>query len=185
MVFTEQHIIDLSQTHYGTEVSAKAISGYDELNFLLTEKSGKQYILKIATEEHGFHFLDAQVKIINHLSKSKVGNKFQQYLLNKQNEEITTLQIEEKKYFIRILTFLPGTFWVDLAARPESLLRDLGAFLGEMDRSLQNFFHPAMCRNYVWDIKNALDARDYLSHISSHEQRRIAAYFLLQFETEV
>ncbi len=185
MVFSQQHIVDLSRTHHGIEVIAQAINGYDELNFLLTEKSGKKYILKIATEEHGYHFLDAQVKIINHLSTCKVSDKFQQYLLNKQGEEITTIQSEEKKYFIRILTYLPGTFWVDQAAHPESLLRDLGSFLGEMDCSLQNFFHPAMCRNYGWDIKNALDARDLLPHITSHERRRIAAYFLLQFETEV
>ncbi|MEP7371977.1 MAG: aminotransferase class III-fold pyridoxal phosphate-dependent enzyme [Chitinophagaceae bacterium] len=185
MDFTEQYIIEIASHYYQLGVEAKALNGYDELNFLLKDKNGEQYILKVATEEHGYHFLDAQVKIVTHLSHSKISDKFQQYLLNTEGNEITTLLAEEKNYFIRILSFLQGTFWVDLPAHPDSLLKDLGSFLGEMDLALQNFYHPAMCRQYVWDIKNALDARAHLSYIRSHEQRRIAAYFLLQFETEV
>ncbi len=191
MHFTEQDIIELANRHYQLNVVAKSLNGYDELNFLLKDKKGQQYILKCATEEHGYHFLDAQVQIVNYLSKSKVSDKFQRYLLNTEGKEITTLVLsathggEEKKYFIRILTFLEGTFWVDLPDHPDNLLKELGSFLGEMDQALENFYHPAMCRHYVWDIKNALDARVHLPYILSHEQRRIAAYFLLQFETEV
>ena len=185
MDFTEQYIIEIANRYYQLDIYARALNGYDELNFLLKDKNGRQYILKIATEEHGYHFLDAQVKIVTHLSKSKISEKFQRYLPNTDGNEITTLIIEEKKYFVRILSFLQGTFWVDSPAHPDSLLKDLGSFLGEMDLALQNFYHPAMCRQYVWDIKNALDARAHLSFIRSHEQRRIAAYFLLQFETEV
>ncbi len=185
MQYTEQDITELTKHHYQLEVEAKALNGYDELNFLLKDKYEQQYILKCATEEHGYHFLDAQVQIVKHLSKSNVSDKFQRYLLNTEGNEITTLVLEGKTHFIRILTFLQGTFWVDLPSHPDELLKDLGSFLGEMDQALQNFYHPAMCRHYEWDIKNALDARVHLPYIRSHEQRRIAAYFLLQFETEV
>src|SRR5213075_1345402 len=40
-------------------------------------------------------------------------------------------------------------------------------------------------RYYVWDISNATDANRKLNCIKNHEDRRIAGYFLLQFETEV
>ena len=69
---------------------------------------------------------------------------------------------------------------------PESgIFVEIGSFLGKMDKALQNFSHPAAHRYYLWDISNAADANKKLSYIKNHEHRRIAGYFLLQFETEV
>ena len=54
-----------------------------------------------------------------------------------------------------------------------------------MDHALQDFSHPAMHRNYTWDISRASEASDNLKYILNHEKRSIAGYFLLQFDTEV
>lgn len=185
MNFTEKYIKEFSLQYYQLDVEAKTLNGYDELNFLLKEKNGKEYILKVATEEHGVHFLDAQVQIVNHLSKSKVSNKFQRYLPNTEGKEITSLNIDGKDYYLRILTFLKGIFWVEIPGHPDELLLTLGNFLGEMDEALKDFSHPAMHRHYEWDIANSLDAEVSLPYIKDHEKRRIAAYFLMQFRTEV
>ena len=40
MHFTEQHIIEIANRHYQLTVEAKALNGYDELNFLLKDKMG-------------------------------------------------------------------------------------------------------------------------------------------------
>ncbi|CAN5631299.1 aminotransferase class III-fold pyridoxal phosphate-dependent enzyme [soil metagenome] len=185
MEFTEQFIEAFVLQQYRITVKAKALNGYDELNFLLKGEGGLQYILKVATDEHGYHFLDAQVKIVNHLSASEVGNRFQHYLLNTAGKELTTLALDDTNYYLRILSFLEGDFWVDTINRTDALHADLGDFLGRMDKALQNFSHPAMHRHYTWDIGTALDANAKIHCITNHEKRRIAGYFLLQFETEV
>ncbi len=183
--FSEQHIQQLAKQHYGLSATVKALKGYDELNYFLTTDDGRKYIFKIATDEHGLHFLDAQVKIINHLSVSSLKDKFQHYVLNTDGNELTTLVIGNKNYYLRILSFLEGTLWVDVKDRPESLHTDLGRFLGGMDKALSDFLHPAMHRHYTWDISTAMDANAKLAYIKNHERRRIAGYYLLQFETEV
>ncbi len=185
MNFTEAYIKEFCIQQYKLAVEAKALNGYDELNFLLKDKNGQQYILKVATDEHGYYFLDAQVKIVNHLSASEISNKFQQYLLNTDGRELTTLVIEGKNYYVRILSFLEGIFWVHVKEKTDALHKDLGNFLGNMDKVLQNFSHPAMHRHYPWDISTALDANAKIKFIKQHERRRIAGYFLLQFEMEV
>lgn len=185
MIFTEQYIEQLVSQHYGLTVKAKALNGYDELNFLLTGDNGKQFIGKIATSEHNFHFLEAQVKILDHLSKTSIADKFQQVLPNSVSQSLTPIIADDKHYYLRILNFLEGSFWVEEQHHSDELQQDLGAFLGQMDKALTGFFHPAINRSYEWDIKNALDARKDLHYIKDHEKRRIAAYFLLQFETEV
>jgi 4-aminobutyrate aminotransferase-like enzyme/Ser/Thr protein kinase RdoA (MazF antagonist) len=122
---------------------------------------------------------------VNHLSASEVGDKFSRYIKTMEGNELTILIQEGKKYYMRLLSFLEGEFWMNLPERSDALHIDLGIFLGKMDKSLENFSHPAMHRHYVWDISNAMDANQKLHCIKNHERRRIAGYFLLQFKTEV
>jgi 4-aminobutyrate aminotransferase-like enzyme/Ser/Thr protein kinase RdoA (MazF antagonist) len=184
MSFTEKEIEVLVKKYYLLDVKAKALTGEYEFNFLLTATDGTKYIFKAASDEHSYDFFDAQVKIAQHLSKTEVADKFFQYIPNQSGELMTVLQKEGRKYYLRLLTFLEGEFWVNTKKRSDALHVDLGNILGRMDKALQNFSHPAMHRHYVWDISNAADANGKLRCIKDHERRRIAGYFLLQFETE-
>ncbi len=185
MNFTETQIEELVMTHYGLSVTAKMLSGYDELNCLLTETNNKRYILKISNSNQTYSFLDAQVKIINHLSNSPIASNFQHFSLNTQGSVLTKFIENNETYYLRILSFLEGTFWVEQPNKLNELYFALGRFIGAMDKSLKDFSHPAMHRQYSWDISRASDATNKLKHIKNHEKRRIAGYFLLQFDSEV
>ncbi|MET0944798.1 MAG: phosphotransferase, partial [Flavobacterium sp.] len=185
MTFSEETIQGLVKEHYGLNVTVKALNGYDELNFLLSNEKNEKYILKVSNESHPFPFLEAQINIIQHLKKSDISDCFQHFSINKQGEELTKIIRDSKTYYIRILNFLEGTFWVDAKEKTSELHHNLGSFLGSMDHALQDFSHPAMHRSYTWDISRASEAGDNLKHILNHEKRRIAGYFLLQFDTEV
>ncbi|MBO9729554.1 MAG: aminotransferase class III-fold pyridoxal phosphate-dependent enzyme [Chitinophaga sp.] len=171
----------LVQQHYGIDVSVQALDGYEDRNFLLADKAGQQYICKVADISSDLHLLDAQLKMLRHLADTPVAKGFQQVLLNQQGEEITRLSTG----YMRILTFLEGRIWADEIAHTPQLLLSLGHFLGRMDRALQGFAHPAAYRIYSWDLRNTLAARVNLPAIKDHERRRMVAYFLLQFETEI
>jgi 4-aminobutyrate aminotransferase-like enzyme/Ser/Thr protein kinase RdoA (MazF antagonist) len=183
--FSHSEIEDLIRDHYGIKVKAQALNGYDELNFELTDAHSKRYILKVSEEAHGLGFLDAQVRILNHLAASPVAHYFQQYILNHDNEEITRVWKGDSEYYFRLMSYLEGEFYVTHAGKSEALAEDLGALLGQMDRALANFSHASMHRRYTWDISTALENRSKLSFIKDPEKRRIAGYFLLQFETLV
>lgn len=185
MIFSETTIQDLVKEYYGQTVTAKALNGYDELNFLLWNDKNQKFILKVSNESHPLPFLEAQIAIIQHLKNSSISNCFQHFSINKHGEELTKIVRNSKIYYIRILNFLEGTFWVDEKNKTSALHHDLGLFLGKMDHALLDFSHPAMHRSYNWDISRASEANDNLKHIHNHEKRRIAGYFLLQFDTEV
>lgn len=184
MAFAEQEIISLIKKYYRLDASAKALTGEYEFNFLISASTGEKYIFKVASDEHNYDFFDAQVKIVAHLSKSEVSEKFFRYIPNINRELITIHRVDGRNYYLRLLTFLEGEFWMNLKGLPDSLFTDLGDFLGRMDKSLENFSHAAMHRYYLWDISKAADANKKLGCIKDHERRRIAGYFLLQFETE-
>ena len=185
MSFSTGTIENLVTNYYGIEVKASTLNGFDELNFLLIDNAGKKFVLKLADEQKEFYFLDAQIKILEHLSKSELAAQLQQYLLNKKGQALTEIQIEAKTYYIRILSYLEGQFWVEASTKSDALYLNLGRFLGKMDKSLAHFKHAGMHRHYTWDISTARDASYRLHCIKDHEQRRMVDYFILQFETEI
>jgi len=185
MIFSEQQVQQLVKQYYGMEPAIKPLTGEYDFNYLLKDTDDRKYILKIANDEHRYDFFDAQVKIVNHLSSTDVGAEFSKYIKTIDGNELTILVQNGKMYYMRLLSFLEGEFWINLPERSDALHINLGSFLGRMDKALANFSHPAMHRHYVWDISNAMDANGKLHCIKNHERRRIAGYFLLQFETEV
>lgn len=185
MIFTKEFIEAFIAENYNLKVEASSLHGYDEQNFLLKSSTGKKYILKIATEEHRIEFLDAQVGMLQHLSKKGFERSFPEVLPNKKMESICILERDDKKYYIRILTYLEGSFWVNQDSFSEDIYESLGRFLGEMDRTLNDFSHVALHKNYLWDVSKAAEAVKKLDFIKDAENKRIAGYFLLQFETEV
>jgi len=185
MIFSEKDIYLLVKKYYQKQVAVKALTGEYDFNYLLKDNDGRKYILKIASDEHSFDFFEAQVKIVNHLLASDVADKFSRYIKTTDGNELSILLQGGKRYYMRLLSFLEGEFWMNLPERSESLHIDLGNFLGKMDKALQSFSHPALHRHYLWDISHAMDANRKLHCIKDHERRRIAGYFLLQFETEV
>jgi 4-aminobutyrate aminotransferase-like enzyme/Ser/Thr protein kinase RdoA (MazF antagonist) len=185
MYITEQAVSEILLTSYGMKGTLKSLNGYDEQNILLTDVSGKKFICKVATPQHDLYFLEAQVAMMQHLQHTPVKEFFQQPILNKEGKALTTIQQNGELFFFRVLNFLDGEFLVDVPIHSDALLYSIGKVMGQMDLGLQGFRHPAMHRHYEWDISNAMDALQHLDYIRSHEKRRIAKYFLLQFEMEV
>lgn len=185
MSHSEIQIIELVGKYFGLKVTARALQGYEELNFLLKENNGNKYICKLSPEPCPLDFLDARVKIIHHLSNSPLAKYFQWVLKSSDGPEVCKVTLMDRTYYMRILSFLEGTFWVDLRDYTKELFLSLGTFLAEMDNSLNDFSHPALKRHYEWDIANAMECENDLGHIRDHEKRRLVNYFLSQFRTEV
>ncbi len=181
----EGEVIELLSREYGINASLQALPGYEEQNFRVTTSAGNTFLLKIADETASLTFLEAQIAILQHLAKSDLSEKFQHCIPNAGGNFITQLNLEGQVYYVRLYTFIDGQFWVDQQFRPEGLHRSLGSFLGKMDRHLADFSHAGMHRRYTWDISTAADNLHQIDAISDPECRRIASYFLLQFETHV
>ncbi len=88
------------------------LNGYDEWNYLITAGDGKRYIFKIATDEQGAELLNAQVRITEHLAATPVGWGLQQHIPTPDQQHLVPVVIEGKRYYLRLLNFLEGEFWV-------------------------------------------------------------------------
>ena len=104
MKFTEAEVKQLAENYYQLDVEVKALPGFDDLIFLLSDKKSNKYVFKIASAEHGYYFLEAEVAISKHLKKAEDGHKFQHYIISSGGKELVGIQHKGKEYYLRVLT---------------------------------------------------------------------------------
>jgi len=112
-------------------------------NFLVTDDSGQQFVLKIANAAESRDFLQAQNAVMDYLAERV---QFCQRVIG----EIT----EVDGHFERLVTYLPGVPLAEIKPHTHGLLHDLGQKLGQLSRALADFDHPATHRYFHWDLAN-------------------------------
>ena len=93
--------------------------------------------------------------------------------------------IREGEHALWLVTYLQGKPLAEVSDRPEGLHRDLGRGLGDLDRRLEDFDHPAVRRTHRWDLRNAPGVVPFTDHISNSDGRKTVRSSLGRFETWV
>ncbi|MCL1049661.1 aminotransferase class III-fold pyridoxal phosphate-dependent enzyme [Shewanella abyssi] len=178
----------LAQKHFKIAVEVKALPGYDDLNFLLSDSAGKRFILKIANADASLAELDMQNSAMNYLDQQH----FQPYQLpkvikNQSGYEITALQDKHgRPRQMRLLSYVAGTFYSEHKRLNTTHHQQLGVLLAKLDLSLQGFSHRAASRHFDWDLKHAESViRAKVDLISEQSRRKQVLTILSLFEQQV
>lgn len=143
----------LAERIYGVRATATPLPSERDQNFLLTKTSGERFVLKIANELEERGLLEAQNQAMSH-----VGMRLRfcpRVIPSLSGEQMSASESPGgPTHFVRLVTYLPGVPLAEVAEHSPELLRDLGAKLGQLDRELKTFDHPAVHRNFHWDLVN-------------------------------
>ena len=123
--------------------TARRLPSERDKNYLLTGDSGQQFVLKIANAAESRAFLEAQNAVLEYLSERV---PFCQRVIG----EIS----EFEGQLARVVTYLPGVPLAEIKIHTPGLLHDLGQKLGQLSRALAGFDHPAVHRDFHWDLAN-------------------------------
>jgi len=134
--------------HFSLRVRAHALPSERDQNFLLTTKAGEKFVLKIANALESRTFLEAQNSVLKHLERHV--SICQKLLTATSGEEIVTV----KSHFVRLVHYLPGVPLAEIRPHTSGLLHDLGRKLGQLAQALTDFDHPAVHRDFHWDLAN-------------------------------
>ena len=132
-----EHIKD----RFGIRATARKLPSERDQNFLLTDNFAQQFVLKIANGSESRSFLEAQNAVLNYLSERV---PFCQRVAG----EIA----EFEGHLMRVVTYLPGVPLAEIKPHTPGLLSDLGQKLGQLSRALADFDHPAVHRDFYWDL---------------------------------
>lgn len=142
------HVLESVEELFGIRATARQLPSERDQNFLLTDDADRKFVLKIANPRESRAFLEAQNSVLKHLAERL--SFCPRIVPASSGEEIATFQ----DHFVRIVNYLPGGPLAEIKPQPHGLLRDLGRKLGQLTHALTDFDHPAMHRDFHWDLQN-------------------------------
>lgn len=146
--FDVEAAVKIAAEHFGIRASARELPSERDQNFLLTDLSGGKFVLKIANSCELPEFIEVQNAVLKHLAKRV---SFCQRLVTALSGADTVCV---GTHLARVVHFVPSVPLGEIKLQTQELLRDLGGKLGALDRALVDFDHPAVHRDFHWDLAN-------------------------------
>ncbi|MCB0197773.1 MAG: aminotransferase class III-fold pyridoxal phosphate-dependent enzyme, partial [Anaerolineae bacterium] len=152
--FTPAQAIEIAQKFYGIQTKAKALPSERDQNFLLTLSHGERRVLKIANALEEHDLLKAENEAMHHIRQHSDACP-QLFPTTDGNFIAEIASPSGRRHFVRLISFLPGMPMGDVKRHSPELLTDLGRQMGQLDKALVDFDHPALHRDLHWDLVNA------------------------------
>jgi len=183
--FTPEGARHVAAGLFGLEGAVEALPSERDQNFHLALPSGEAFVLKISNAMERADLLDLQNAAMAHIAAHAGSLAVPRVVAARDGRLISEATGEDgRRHMVRMLTWVPGRVLATVKPHSEALLADLGRALGEMDRALAGFEHPAMRRDFPWDLHRTLEVRSELTRVGGSERRALLAAALDRFERE-
>jgi 4-aminobutyrate aminotransferase-like enzyme/Ser/Thr protein kinase RdoA (MazF antagonist) len=171
---------------YGIEGTLEPLPAEWDQNFRIDAGEAGTYVVKIANRGHSAGVLEFQNAAMNWLSEHWSSGKSPRVVPSLSGNEISVASnLDGFEYRVRMLTYLDGRPFAAVQPQDERTLERLGNALGNLDRCLADFQHPAMDRELQWDLQRCEWISSFTHRIPSLQRRRIVETLLLQYRARV
>ncbi|MEW2912124.1 aminotransferase class III-fold pyridoxal phosphate-dependent enzyme [Leisingera sp. JC11] len=168
--------------HWGIEAELSRLDGEYDLNFLAKRSDGQGYILKAMRPGCEVWLVDMQVKAFRHIAERQPDLPCPRVIASLAGETLLTLQDEEgQDRLVWLLSQLPGRCYAKSEPKSNALIFEIGQVLGGSAKSLADFRHEGLERDFKWDLMRAGWITDQLSCITDPARREILDQTLADF----
>src|ERR1700746_2207438 len=149
---TEAEAAQLAREVFGLEASARPLPGEYDHNFHITAVDGREFVLKVMHPDRQRSFIELQAEALQLLAARAPGAALPHVEPTLQRELFAQVSLGGEQRFVWMLSFLPGKVLAQVNPHTPELLEALGELLGQIDRALRDFSHPAASREFKWDL---------------------------------
>ena len=172
--FTAPAAVRIARETFGLTATAAVLPSERDQNFRLETAAGERYVLKIAKADEDGAVLEFQNAVLRHVGARAPGLALPQVHPTRAGAELARIQDEQGRWhFVRLIGWLEGQMYAAALPHTEPLLASLGTMMGELDRALLGFSHPAMHRPLQWDLRCADQALAHLPLLPAAQQQCI------------
>lgn len=139
---------------FGVDATVEPLPSERDQNFLITDHAGHRHVLKIANAGECRDMLDAQQAVMVHVA-ARTPLCPRPVVTRDGGTIATTRGTDGREHFVWAVTHLPGRPLGTLAHHPGPLLQDLGRAVAALGGALADFDHPAIHREFHWDLAHA------------------------------
>ena len=143
----------IARDHFGFDGRATLLTSERDQNFLI-DAAGVRIVLKIANRAESQDMLTAQQDAMTHLA-SRVIVTPSVVLSTNGRPTVSVAASEGTRHLAWAIGWLGGAPLAGARRRSPELWRDFGRTIGALDSALASFDHPAIHRDFYWDLANA------------------------------
>ena len=171
---------------YGLDLSATMLTSERDQNYLLKEKVGPKYVLKISHAAESMDVVEMQHAALAHIFLNDPEMQLPLPVNTLDGEFIFRHKAgSNENHYIRMVEYVPGELMKDLGKQTNGLINDLGYLLGRLDLALQGFEHPAARRSFPWNVSQTDFLINNQDNICSEEDQLIIQHFLQEYEKNI
>jgi Ser/Thr protein kinase RdoA (MazF antagonist) len=161
---------EVARRLYGIEGAAEPLAGERDRNFRLMTDQGP-CVLKFLDVTASETIVAGQTAVLRHLA-TNCELPLPRLLPTLAGQDLGVARTASERWRVRLVTYLPGELL--LHVHPErTLLRDIGRQIGVLDRALEDFTHPALAQQIVWDIRQLPRLTTLLPRLADPQARRL------------
>jgi 4-aminobutyrate aminotransferase-like enzyme/Ser/Thr protein kinase RdoA (MazF antagonist)/murein DD-endopeptidase MepM/ murein hydrolase activator NlpD len=175
----------IARAHFAIEGVATPLPGELDDNFRLDARDGCRYVLKVMHPGRERAFVSLLAEALRHLAGAAPALALPRVVPARGSPFAETVDARGASRYVLLLTWIEGTPLAEARPRTDALHESLGRVLGDMDRGLASFSHPAAARDLKWDLARAPWIRGELSAIVDERRRGLVARCLDLFDTLV
>jgi 4-aminobutyrate aminotransferase-like enzyme/Ser/Thr protein kinase RdoA (MazF antagonist) len=143
----------LAREHFTFEGRATPLTSERDQNFQIERSDGSRIVLKIANANESRAMIEAHQNALVHLSSTLTTTP--RLLDAFDGSSLVDVRGEDgKAHQAWAITWLPGHPLATATRRTPELYEDFGRQVAALDRALAGFDHPAIHRDFYWDLAN-------------------------------
>ena len=185
--FSREEARDLLRRLYGLDGESQELPSERDQNFHVWSAGGTDHVLKISNAAEKKEFLDFQNDVLVHISKKNPSLAVPRVSAQVSGGLLSPVRRDTgQEHYVRLLSFLPGRFLAEVKPHRPELLKDLGRFLGELDKALADFGRPLPTRELKWDMRRGPETvRRLLPFVQDAQKQALIGFFLDRYEKDV
>jgi 4-aminobutyrate aminotransferase-like enzyme/Ser/Thr protein kinase RdoA (MazF antagonist) len=140
---------------FGVTGQGSPLPSERDQNVVIRTDGGDRFVLKIANAAESRALIEAQNAALAYVARRST--LCPAVVPAVDGRAIVEMQAGGVTHLVRLFTWLPGVPLAEAGPASSELLADLGGRLAELDAALEGFDHPAIHRDFYWDLARALD----------------------------
>lgn len=145
---------EIARCHFGLDGAARELFSERDQNFLIEAHDGRLAVLKIANARESRALLEAQQGALAHAAPTF--DRVPRVLPAVDGATLVAVaDAGGRAHLAWMISRLPGRPLAEIPRPPAALLADLGRSVARLDQALGGFDHPAVHRDFAWDLAAA------------------------------
>ncbi len=162
----------IAAEHFGIDGVVTRLRGEREQNALIESANGS-FVVKVAGATEPLATLEFQNGALEHIAATDPTLPVPRLVPNRSGASIVLAEVGSAQLPVRVMTFLPGRTFDDLAVISPAGLRDIGAMQGRLAVALASFEHPAADEFMPWALDSGMLANAELWSMLATDARAL------------